>query len=118
MGALSRRGRSTNVIANNWTVDGNGKQYSAFTIEHAPGPQHVWLNGWHVTNVRYAIYSGGSASGAQDVNISNWTIDSAGMNYSVVLVGTPGTIQDVHATNSSGPEILSPMVDAGGNTWK
>ena len=66
----------------------------------------------------YAIYSGGSASGAQDVNISNWTIDSAGMNYSVVLVGTPGTIQDVHATNSSGPEILSPMVDAGGNTWK
>jgi len=76
----------------------------------------VTATGWHVTNASYAIYSGGPASG---VNISDWTIDSSGLsNLSVDLVNTAGSIRNVHATNSGSPEILAPMVDAGGNTWR
>ena len=105
-----------NVVANNWTVDGGARTVGGLQIAHTPGAQSVTATGWHVTNASYAIYSGGPASG---VNISDWTIDSSGLsNLSVDLVNTAGSIRNVHATNSGSPEILAPMVDAGGNTWR
>jgi len=112
-----------NVVATNWTVDGSSRTLGAFTIEHPPGPQSVTVTGWHVQNASYAIYSANSATG---VDIADWTIDSSGLldtsmspnPLSVVLANTTGTIRNVHATNSGGPEILPPMVDAGGNTWR
>jgi len=108
----------SNVVANNWTVDGSSRTLGAFTIGHPPGPRGVTVTGWHVTNASYAIYAGGSGNQASGVNISDWTIDSSGLDHSVVLVHTTGTIRNVHATNSGGPEISLPMVDAGGNTWQ
>jgi len=105
-----------NVVANDWTVDGNGRTLGALQIGHLPGAQGVTASGWHVANASYAIYSGTAASG---VRISDWTIDSSGLNnLSVDLVNTSGTIRNVHATNSGRAEIVPPMVDAGGNSWQ
>jgi hypothetical protein len=109
-----------NVVANHWTVDGGARTLGGLQIGNSSGPDNngVSAHGWRVTNASYAIYS---AAGAAGVDISDWTIDSSGLttfaDLSVVLVNTSGTIRNVHATNSGGPEIDRPMVDAGGNTW-
>jgi hypothetical protein len=107
-----------NVVANNWIVDGGARTIGALQMGHAGGPtiSGVILHGWQVTNASYAIYS---AVGATGVDIDGWTINSSGdSGLSVDLVNTAGTIEKVHATNSGGPQIELPMVDAGGNTWQ
>ena len=107
-----------NVVANDWIVDGGARTLGGLQIGHTPAARGVTANGWHVSNASYAIYSSTTATG---VRISDWRIDSSGLttfaNLSVVLANTQGTISNVHATNSGGAEIESPMVDGGGNTW-
>jgi hypothetical protein len=109
----------SNVVANNWVVDGGARTLGGLAIGHSPAARGVTANGWHVTNASYAIYSNTTATG---VSINGWTVDSSGLTtfayLSVVLAQTGGTIRNVHATNSGGPEIVAPMVDGGGNTWQ
>lgn len=108
-----------NVVANNWIVDGGARTLGGLAIGHTPPAQGVTATGWRVTNASYAIYSNTPATG---VNISNWTIESSGLTtfayLSVVLAQTQGTIRNVDAINSGAPEIVAPMVDGGGNSWK
>jgi hypothetical protein len=109
---------SSDIIANNWVVDGGSRTLGGLAIGHTPAPARITANGWVVTNAAYPIYSSTTATG---VHIDGWTINSSGITetkyLSVVLVNTEGTISNVRATNSGGPEIELPMVDSGGNTW-
>ncbi len=108
-----------NVTADNWTVDGGGRTLGGLAIGHTPAAQGVTARHWTVRNASYAIYSATPATG---VHIDDWTIDSSGLTtfdyLSVVFEQTAGDIRNVRATNSGKPEILAPMVDAGGNSWK
>jgi len=106
------------ITATGWDVDGGSRTIGGLQIGNSTGPDqsHVTATGWRVTNAAYAIYS---AAGASSVGIDGWTIDSSGLgNLSVDIVNTSGTISNVHATNSGRPQIVSPMVDAGGNSWQ
>jgi hypothetical protein len=111
---------ASNVTANNWSVDG-ARSLGGLQIGNSSGPNNngVSAHGWNVANATYAIYSGAGATG---VEIDDWIIDSSGMTtydyLSVVLVDARGTISNVRATNSGGPMIVLPMVNAGGNTWR
>jgi hypothetical protein len=110
----------SNVVARNWVVDGGGRTLGGLAIGHTPAARGVTATGWRVSNASYAIYSNTPATG---VSISDWTITSSGLTtfayLSVVLAQTGGTIRNVHATNSGGPELETPpMVDGGGNTWQ
>jgi hypothetical protein len=109
----------SNVVANDWNVDGGGRTLGGLAIGHTPAAHGVTALRWHVTNASYAVYSTTPATG---VDIEDWTVDSSGLttfaNLSVVFEQTTGRIKNVHATNSGGAEILVPMIDAGGNTWR
>src|SRR4029079_4668716 len=111
---------ASNVTAKNWTVDGS-RSLGGMQIGNSSGPDNngVSAHGWSVANATYAIYAGAGATG---LDIDDWNITSSGMTsydyLSVVLVDARGTISNVHATNSGGPMIVPPMVNAGGNTWR
>jgi len=109
----------SNVVANDWTIDGGGRSLGRLAIGNSPAAQGVTALRWHVTNASYAVYSTTPATG---VDIEDWTVDSSGLTtfayLSVVFERTTGRIRNVHATNSGGSEILAPMIDAGGSTWR
>lgn len=109
-----------NLVADDWTVDGNGRAISAMQSYHDPNGRGVTARRWNVSHVGYALYMNSDISG---VVLDGWTVNDAGVaGYngveSIIAVGpgNAGTIANFHVTNGGGVRIPS-LTDAGGNTW-
>jgi hypothetical protein len=108
----------SNIVANDWLVDGGGRTLGALQSYHNPNARGVTALRWKVSNCAYTIYAHSDATG---LDIEDWTADSCGLTtyafLSVILQDVGGIIKNVHSTNSGAAAIGAPMVDGGGNTW-
>lgn len=112
---------SSNITANNWTVDGSTRTMSALTMG---GQSHVTATGWSVSHAYWAAYVANGYGITTDVILSDWTIVDTGntgyeISQAIYIGNASGIISNMHLTKSG---ILynvgtPKLIDGGGNTW-
>jgi hypothetical protein len=111
----------TNFTANRWTVDGSGRQMSAFQVY---GGNHVTAIGWSVANSYFAVYASDERGPTTDLVLDAWAIRdthsaaSGTDGESVSFRNASGRFSNMHATASGGLlNVGTPrMIDGGGNS--
>ena len=118
---------NTNITADRWRVDGNGRAISAAQSYHDPNAVGLYLRDWTVVHCGYAFYANSNATG---ILVDGWTISDCGVTggsgpESIIAVsstgqadGSCGVISNMTGSNMGNiPPRTPSLTDGGGNVW-